>query len=93
MNIGHIIEVFWLCLFAPVPGNVGFNRIETGFLNPLKSIAPQFFRTAEVMKRSTEDKGVFAVDRKAMAVVLNPIGMTEGGLSRGASRQGKRKNP
>ena len=42
----------------PIPGDIGFHSIESGFFYLPEAVTPQFLRATEVMERSTEYKNI-----------------------------------
>ena len=61
--------------------NKFLHRVKAGFFDRAKTIAPQFFRAAKIVKSAAVNKYVLAVNRQAMAVIADAVGM--GGFARG----------
>jgi hypothetical protein len=77
IDLGKIVERLRHLALVPVPRDVAFHGIETGILYFLKTVAPQFLRAAEIMKRAAENERVLAVNREAISVVADAVGMRE----------------
>ena len=61
--------------FMPIPGDIGFHSIESGFFYLPEAVTPQFLRATEVMERSTEYKNILSFDSKTIFIIFHPVGM------------------
>ena len=72
-----IVHRFGHTLFMPVPRDVGFHTIETGFFELAKTACPQRLRHTVVMECTAINKNIFSFYLDTAVIIPNSVGIQE----------------